>query len=463
MVYRQSLKTLEHWIHKANRKPLILRGARQVGKSTLVREFARLKGLPLWEVNLEKHASLNSAFATFEPATVLRELSLVLNQPNVGRSPGLLFLDEIQQTPAALACLRYFYEEMPELPVIAAGSLLEFTLADTGFSMPVGRVEYHWLGPLTFGEFLAGAGEAQALQYCEDWVAGEPFSEVAHQRLSRRLREFLLVGGMPEAVQAYLDTGDFLGATEVHRSILETYRDDFSKYARGAELEKLRRVFEVLPRTIGRKVQYRQFHPDWKAHDIRHCLELLQRAGLALSVVHSNAQGLPLGADEDPTVYKLYFLDVGLVGTANGNALLTLEDFVEGHFVNEGPLAEQFIAQHLWANQPRDQRPGLHFWQREGKANNAEVDFLVPQKSTLLAIEVKSGTSGSLRSLHQFMLRHPQAGALRLDLNPPSSQVVKTEVMTSEGKQYVEYPLENRPLYGPAAILDLTHRSKREG
>jgi len=447
LVNRQSIKSLDQWFRKANRKPLVLRGARQVGKSTLVREFARLGNLPLWEVNLEKHAGLNSVFATFEPGTVLRELSLVLNRPNVGKGPGVLFLDEIQQTPAALACLRYFYEEMPELAVVAAGSLLEFTLADAGYSMPVGRVEYHWLGPLTFFEFLEGAGETEALKYCEGWITGTEFSEAAHQRLCRRLREFFLVGGMPEAVQAFLDTGDFLSAVEVHRSILETYRDDFSKYSHGAELEKLRRVFEVLPRVLGRKVQYRQFHPDWKAQDIRRCLELLQRAGLALPVTHSHAQGLPLGADEDPTVFKLFFLDIGLVGTANGNALVTLEDFLESRFVNEGPLAEQFVAQHLWAHQPRDQRASLHFWQRDGKVSNAEVDFLIAQGSSILAIEVKSGTMGSLRSLHQFMLSHPQARALRLDLNRPSSQVVHTEIMTATGKQTVEYPLENRPLY----------------
>jgi len=447
MISRRALTELELWYSKKNRKPLVLRGARQVGKSTLVREFASGSGLPLWEVNLEKFRLLDRVFGTFDLPLILQELSLTLNTANVGKGSGVLFLDEIQECPQALACLRYFHEEMPGLAVIAAGSLLEFTLSQAEFSMPVGRVEYYWLGPLTFDEYLSGAGEHEAIGFLDAWKPGDSFPALLHQRMLLRLREFLLVGGLPEALQSFIDTHDFRSAVAVHQSILETYRDDFSRYARGAELEKLRRVFDVIPRVIGRKVQYRQFHPDWKSQDIRHCLDLLQRAGIAFPVLHATGQGLPLGAGEDPTVWKVFFLDVGLVGTANGNALLSLDDFMAGSFLNEGVLAEQFTAQHLAALQPPAQRFKLHYWLREGKAHNAELDFLLSSGHSVVPLEVKAGSSGSLRSLHQSMLAHPGALALRLDLNPPSTQEIQTTVMSPEGKREVQYHLRNLPLY----------------
>lgn len=447
MIHRSALGDLQRWILKARRKPLVLRGARQVGKSTLVREFAAQLGVPLWEANLEKLKGLDAVFGTFDPPLVLQELSLALNQAGVGRGKGILFLDEIQECPKALACLRYFYEELPDLAVIAAGSLLEFTLSQAGFSMPVGRVEYYWLGPLTFDEYLKGRGEEEACAFLDAWSPGMAYPATLHERLLHRLREFLLVGGMPEAVQSYLDSSDFMSAVEVHQSILETYRDDFSKYARGAQLEKLRRVFEMIPRVAGRKVQFRNFHPAWKAQDIRHCLDLLQRAGIAVPVVHTSGQGLPLGAGEDPTVWKVFFLDVGLIGTANGNALLGLKDFLSGTFYNEGVLAEQFAVQHVAASQPHGQRIQLHYWLREGKTGNAELDLLLPTAASIVPLEVKAGSSGSLRSLHQYRASHPGSLALRLDLNPPSEQEIHTTVMAPDGKREVRYRLRSFPLY----------------
>jgi len=198
---------------------------------------------------------------------------------------------------------------------------------------------------------------------------------------------------------------------------------------------------------VGRKVQFRQFHPDWKAMDIRRCLDSLQRAGVAFPVVHTSGQGLPLGAGEDPTVWKIYFLDVGLAGTANGNALLSLADFHDGGFFNEGAIAEQFAAVHLADSQPHTQRFKLYYWLREGKAHNAEIDFLISAGKAVVPVEVKAGNSGSLRSLHQFMVSRPGATAIRLDLNAPSLQEIQTVVMSPDGKKEVRYRLLNFPLY----------------
>jgi predicted AAA+ superfamily ATPase len=444
---RDSESALSSWLVEPGRKPLVVRGARQVGKSTLVRRVAEQAGLKLWEVNLEQHAGLNAAFQTLAPDTILREVGLRLNQVGVGQGRGMLFLDEIQATPAALTSLRYFFEQRPDLPVVAAGSLLEFALGAAGISMPVGRVQYHFLGPLTFDEFLGALGEDLVRDVWGGQSASATFSPSAHDRLLDLLREYLLVGGMPEAVARYADQRDPVLATRVHRSILATYGDDFSKYARGVDIERIRRVFDVLPTQLAQKVRYNRFHPDWRAADIRRCLELLLRAGVATAVVHSDGDGVPLGGQEDPSVYKLFHLDVGLVATASGMGHIPIEEFRTGRFVNEGVLAEQFVAQQLLWTQNSEEKPKLHYWQRGGARRNAEVDFLIALGSQVVPIEVKSGASGSLRSLHQFMLKHPGACAVRFDLNPPSRQDVDIAVVGERGMATARYQLTSLPLY----------------
>jgi hypothetical protein len=447
MFRREAERDLQTWLTSNGRKPLMIRGARQVGKSTLVRQLARQTGLPLWEVNLELHGKLDAVFRTKEPGVILREIGLVLGRAGVGQGTGILFLDEIQEVPSALASLRYFHEQRPDLPVVAAGSLLEFTLADAGFSMPVGRVQHHFLGPLGYTEFLGALGEDQLLEVLQGQSTPATFSPSAHDRLLDRLREYLLVGGMPEAVARYAESRDVAAVSGIHRSILTTYTDDFSKYARGSDLERIRRVFELLPLNLAQKVRYTRFHPDWRAADIRRSLEMLVRAGVAATAVHSDGNGAPIGAEEDPTVFKLFHLDVGLVGTASGAGKIPLDDFRAGRFVNEGAMAEQFVAQQLLRARNPDDRPKLHYWQRAGSSRNAEVDFLEQRGSAIIPIEVKSGASGTLRSLHQFMLKHEGSDAVRFDINPPSHQQVRVDVSSHDGMRTARYRLFNLPLY----------------
>ncbi|MFM8765325.1 MAG: ATP-binding protein, partial [Spartobacteria bacterium] len=254
MIKRKVASVLENWLRKSHRKPLVLRGARQVGKSTLVREFAKAAGLELLEVNLERHAALDSVFRSLDVVRLVREIEGLLGRRVVTEN-ALLFLDEIQATPHALAALRYFYEEMPGLPVVAAGSLLEFTLADHEFSMPVGRVEYLHLGPVAFSEFLAAA-DSGLVSYLEAAGRFEEIPETAHARLVERLREFLFIGGMPAAVREFLEGGSLVAVREVQRSIVETYQDDFAKYARREMLARLQSVFQRIPANIGRKIKY---------------------------------------------------------------------------------------------------------------------------------------------------------------------------------------------------------------
>ena len=441
---RQAQESLSKWLRSKWRKPLILRGARQVGKSTLVRQFAAREKLALWELNLERHTGLAEAFARMDVAALLQEFSLLL-RTLVGNGPGVLFLDEIQAIPAALACLRYFHEERPDLPVIAAGSLLEFALDEFRASMPVGRLEFFHLGPVSFEEFLQGVEGDVVADSFRSWNWGQPWPDSLHQITLSRLRDFLGCGGMPEAAAAFAETKDLVASSEIQRSIVETYREDFSKYTRGAEGEKVRRIFDIAPTFLGQKVRWNRIHPSWKSVDQRHAFDLLARAGVLVPVHHCDGMGVPLSAGRDENVFKLLHLDVGLAQSALGGFALPLELFRTGRFINEGPLAEQFVGQQLryWE---QGHPPELHYWLREGRSGNAEVDFLVAVKGQIVPVEVKSGAAGAMRSLHQFMALRKGKLAVRFDLNPPSHQTIATELDTPRGRERIEYTLLSLPL-----------------
>lgn len=454
MIKRNAEAHLGHWYSKSHRKPLVLRGARQVGKSTLVRQFAALHGLALDEINLEKQPALDRVFKTLDIQKILMELEGLL-----GRKPGqpnsLLFLDEVQATPHALAALRYFYEELPELPVIAAGSLLEFALAKHAFSMPVGRVEYYHVGPISFREFTACTDPA-LVPWMEAAVRFEAVPETAHRQLLARLREFFFVGGMPEAVQSFIESGSHTEVREVHRSIAETYQDDFSKYAQQGDLARLQRVYQQIPRNIGRKIKYTNLSREERAREIKACVELLCRAEVCRRVTGSYCSGVPLAAEVDDSVFKLIFMDVGLVNHLCGGRWSDLADADAGRLVNEGPLAEQFVGQHLAYLSP--DRPSLHYWLREGRANNAEVDYVVSQGPEILPIEVKSGAGGSLKSLQQFVVEKGSCLAVRFDTNPASKLDVFAKASTGGQPKEVSFTLVSLPLYAVEYLsrLDLS-------
>jgi len=456
---RDAVQSLALWLNSPRRKPLVLRGARQVGKSTLVRLLAEQEKLPLWEVNLERHPNLKATFLQMDTVQILRELSLILRKP-VGDAPGILFLDEIQAIPEALAALRYFHEERPDLPVVAAGSLLEFALSDMKASMPVGRIEFHHLGPLSFEEFLLAAEGDVTRQALREWSWEQPWSATLHQRLLARMRDFLAVGGMPEATSAFVQDGDFAQVINIQRSITETYREDFSKYALGAQAEKVRKLFDVAPGFLGQKLRWSRVNPAWKSVDQRKAFDQLARAGVLFPVHHCDGTGLPLDATRDDGVFKLLHLDVGLVQNALGGFAMPLEQFQQGRFINEGPLAEQFVGQHL-RHSPDGLRPELHYWLREGKSGNAEVDFLVAVDDLVVPVEVKSGSAGSMRSLHQFMALRGGHFAVRFDLNPPSRQRIRTEIDTTLGRRAVDYELLSLPLALAGRLPDLVRPCRR--
>lgn len=443
MMRRFSEAYLEQWLSKRRRKPLILRGARQVGKSTLVRRFASQNKLGLREVNLERHLYLDDVFKTLDIEYILQELE-ALAGADIREPDALLFLDEIQATPHALQALRYFYEDRPEILVVAAGSLLEFALSDHHFSMPVGRIEYFHLGPMTFKEFLH-AVEPALEKNILDYTVEKRLPVSAHEKLKKRQREYFFTGGMPEAVYAFKETASLTEVSEIHRSITETYQDDFSKYAKHKELALMQKVFRQIPLLLGKKIKYSNISAEHRANEVKNVIDLLVKARVCHRVHHSHCSGLPLQAGISEKTYKLLFMDIGIANHICGNDWLYISSFMDKELVNEGALAEQFIGQHLIA--VKNQSPQVCYWVREEKSANAEVDYVTSQGNLILPVEVKAGKSGSLKSLHQFVLRKHTDIAVRFDLNMPAWQRVRHSTAGKQGMETAEFRLLSLPLY----------------
>lgn len=427
---------------------MVVRGARQVGKTSLVRSFATENNLILCEINLEKHRYLDEIFRSFDIEKINLEIEAICGE-NPNKGGRLLFLDEIQATPHALAALRYYYEEQPDLPIIATGSLLEFTLSQANFSMPVGRVVYYHLFPLSFREFLQAIAP-ELLKYLDQINWDSELPQTAHRKLSEKQREYLFVGGMPEAVSVYRESGSITEVGEVHRSIVDTYQDDFHKYARQKDLLRLQKVFSQIPHKLTQKTKYSHYDPDARTEEVKQVIELLIKARVCFPVFRSHCNGVPLRAEIDEKNFKLLFLDVGLTSHLLGLKWTDLQSFSQSRLVNEGVLAEQFIGQHLLNFEQGTRTPELYYWLREGKANNAEVDYIISYGDQIYPVEVKAGKSGSLKSLHQYVLQKNASLAFRFDLNPPRRQELESSVRISgtqnkTGK--VNYSLVSLPLY----------------
>ena len=443
---RKQLITLENWLNKPNRKPIILRGARQVGKSTLVSLFAEDQNRSLAEINLERNPDLAPAFEHNTPESLVNLFEALPNIESIS-SDSLLFLDEIQAVPEAIPALRYFHEEMKQLPVLAAGSLLEFALSDHRFSMPVGRVEYLHMGPMTFNEFLDALEETKLLSIIRSFNIGDEINPVVHRRLLDLLRIYFFVGGMPEAVNIYVLSKRLRDVSDVHNSIIETFREDFSKYIGSRSLARMQHVFNFAARNVGKKVKYSQFSSHDQSTTIKKDVQLLCMARVLSKVIHSHCSGLPLQADIEEKIYKLIFLDVGLMNAICGLGWNSISTMAETRLVNEGAIAEQFIGQHLQDILSTSPNRELTYWLREGRSTNAEVDYVVALNGQIIPIEVKAGATGSLKSLHQFVGEKDIPLAVRFDTGLPSKQMINTRIRKGEKTFDVDYQLISLPLY----------------
>ncbi len=406
---------LRGWRNDSRRKPLLIRGARQVGKSYSVSLFGKQEFSDMAVINLEAEPQVAEIFNSMKPQEILNKVEILTGQKVV---PGktLLFIDEIQAFPKAVAALRYFYEQTPELHVVAAGSLLELALNASGFSMPVGRVQYLHMKPMSFEEFLLAQGQESAVEALAHDRA--LFTEPAvHNAMLNRVREYLLIGGMPEVVAEYRQSGSYERCRRIQTSLLQTYRDDFNKYVKFGRLEHIGKVFQSAVQQVGHKFKYVRVDPDELSKNTKNALDLLALAGVYHKVIRSSAEGLPLGANINERFFKVLFLDVGLMQNLCGLAsdIILEKDLMK---IYRGALMEQFVGQELIASQDCFDKPALYYWAREAKNSSAEIDYVCQSDTDLVPVEVKAGKTGRLKSLHLFLQEKHQEWGIKISTAP---------------------------------------------
>ena len=382
------------WVEMKRRKPLLLRGARQVGKTWLIERLGREQFEFYLKVDFEENSEMVSLFSgDLTPQKICSELEL---RTGIDIIPGktLLFFDEIQICPRAIISLRYFYEKIPDLHVIAAGSLLEFAFSEISF--PVGRIQSMEVHPMNFSEFLLALNYGKAAEICNNMIS--EVSQTTHEFLLEQLRIYWLVGGMPECIKEYVSTKSLKRASEVQAEICETYRLDFNKYKPKTDINCLKAVFSTIAANVGQQIKYTGLAIDFTIPTIKKAYESLLLARLAKKVKSVSNIGIPLNIYASDKKFKNIFLDIGLMNRVMGidyNKALSHQNLLA---IYRGQLAEQFVGQEF-ATATNNQ---LYYWSRDAKNSNAEIDYLMFYEGLIYPVEVKDGPSGKLRSLHLY-------------------------------------------------------------
>lgn len=409
-------KALIEWKDSIERKPLILRGMRQVGKTWLVRELATRHFKSFLEINFEQSPELKTCFAKPDPVEIVKLLYLNLGTKIV---PGetLLFLDEIQDCPQSILSLRYFFEQMPRLHVICAGSLLEFTFNSDEFRMPVGRIDFLYMHPLSFGEFLDASGKSELREYCRNVQPDEKVDESIDQKLIALVHEYSLCGGMPRPMHALIENHDIDQMDREQVSVIQTYRQDFGKYAKRISPDLMENVFSKLPGMIGKKYKYVEADENSRAAEIKKALTMMEKAGIVQRIFSTSGAGLPLAVYKKDNVFKVLFADIGLMQRMLG---LSKEIYGSKNLLDiyRGAIAEQFVGQQLLALLPSNTEQDLFYWHRDKPNSLAEVDYLWQFGPNIIPIEVKSGKIGSLKSLHVFFKEYSPPLAIKISQGP---------------------------------------------
>lgn len=403
-MHRSLIQSLREWKNSPARQPLLLRGARQTGKTYLVEQFGTTDFTHQLKINFEKEKQFTECFKTLDPKQIIQELELTANE-TIQAGTTLLFLDEIQECPNAIKALRYFFEEMPELHVIGAGSLLEFALSAENFSMPVGRVSFLYLYPMSFNEMLYALDKHKLLDYLNNLSIKDKIPQSVHQQLLKHLRLYFVLGGMPRVINLYAEHEKLLLCRQTQSAILNSYRDDFGKYASQVQQIYCERVFSKSFELIAQHFKYTDIDPDMDYRSLKQAIWLLIKANILTPIYYSKASGIPLSATQVEKKYKLLFLDLGLAQAAGRITpeLLINQDIMQ---LNRGALTEQYVGQHLLTIQPNYDRAELFYWQRDTRSSQAEIDYILPIDDKLIPIEVKSGSTGRLKSLHLYMASH---------------------------------------------------------
>jgi len=404
---------LNNWKSRKERKVLLLRGARQVGKTYSIRKLGKTFKNFL-EVNFEENPQIYSFFKeSLNPFEINEKLAFYFNTL-IKPGETLLFLDEIQACPEALRSLRFYYEKIPGLHVAAAGSLLEFALSEIP-SFGVGRIESLYMYPLTFEEFMNASGNSMMNQAIASASFTKPIEPVIHNKILDRLKIFLVIGGMPKVVNSYIKEIDLKACQVELDNIMNSLYDDFAKYRQRTSVLRLQEVFKSLVFQTGSKFKYSNVGGEAaSSHPYKDALELLLKAGLAYKVYHTSGRGLPLGGQINEKKFKVLFFDTGIFQRVQG---LDLSEHIISDFqtlVNRGNLCELFVGLELIAAQPFRIRPELYYWHREARSSNAEVDYVISNKGRIIPIEVKAGTRGQMQSLHFFLEERKLDNGLRI-------------------------------------------------
>ena len=413
---------LAEWASRETHKPLLLRGARQVGKSTAVRHLAE-RFESYVEINFEKQASYIPLFQV-KDIDVNKIVSQIAAMAGKRIVPGktLLFLDEVQACPESIMSLWFFKEDLPELHVVAAGSLLEFALEDLP-SFGVGRIHSMFMFPMTFDEFLIANSEQLLMEARNSASSSQPLSQPLYEKLVGLTRTFMLVGGMPEAVAKWVETHDYLACQEIQDDIVVTYEDDFPKYRKKIDPMLLRNTMRSVAVQATDKFVFSAVEGNYKAAEVKKALDMLAKAGIVVPVTHSDGNGLPLGSEADKTYQKMLLLDTGLMlrllNMTTGDISELTEQILTSDItdlVNKGPMAEMLAGLELLHYRTPNIRHEIYYWQRQAKNSQAEVDYLSSYRQTVLPIEVKAEKQGGMKSRWIFMREKKLTNAIRCSL-----------------------------------------------
>jgi len=440
---REIFQYLVEWKNKRDRNPLILRGARQVGKTYIIEEFARMKFKNLLIVNLEERPDMKKIFFNNDVKRILTELSILLNE-DISYGNTLLFIDEIQTCPEAIQTLRYFKEKLPELHVICAGSLLDHTLNEMNLPMPVGRVEFIYMFPMTFKEFLIAMDQEKLVNYISAFDFSEPFSEVIHDTIMQFLRYYFFIGGMPAVVKSYAEDQKLSEIQKINHNIFTSIQYDFAKYGTRRQQEYLQIVLRYCGQNPGLKIKYSNIDREIRSTFLKESIRKLELSRLIHTVKHTNAWKVPLTKYVKDDIFKTIFVDIGFVNHLNQIDLTELDNLVTA---SEGMLAEQFIGQELIANNQIWLSPQLYYWTRENKNSNAEIDYIFQHNNKIYPVEVKAGKTGSLKSLQIYLYEKKLESGIRFNMDLPTIGNFRTRINVSSKKAELSWTLLSMPLY----------------
>ncbi len=405
-------KELIAWKNSKDCKPLLVRGARQVGKTQSIRNLGK-QFENFIEINFDSDKQIHTIFEGNLTASEISEnISAIYNIPVIlGKT--LIFFDEIQSCIPAIQSLRYFYEQMPGLHIVAAGSLLEFALAEIP-SYGVGRIRSLFMYPFSFDEFLIAFNEDKLLEIRQKSNPQNPLNSAIHEKLLKYLRKFLVLGGMPEVVSNYLQNNDLQQSFLILNDLKNSYFDDFAKYKKIVSAKRITDVFNSVVMQTVAKFVYSKTQSEDNHKQIKEALELLILAGIVIPVIHTSANGLPLGAEIDYKKRKMLLLDTGLflnILNLNIGEIILTDDF---NTINKGSLTEMFVGLELLKYYSPYQKNTLYYWHREARNSNAEVDYLISKQNEIIPIEVKSGKKGSMQSMNLFLETKNQAKGIRI-------------------------------------------------